>query len=592
MNVWLEVYGADGNQRTGVIRNVKSLNLTRRLDGVGALKASLIGTDRRALGLLVHGARVRGYVSIDQQRREVGRGIVRRPATSDSPGGSSFTVDAPDELSELKDTSVLLGRTYGVGTPVQIGSVVDNLVSLANGWTADATGLDKLVSMRLDGASVLKGLQILAEQNGLHLRQAVGAKVVEFGAFGADIDLTLINSTHTSKQLQLNDDIALITEISVDSDSEDVVNRIYPVGGGEGLARINLANSTRSTPYAIQSVTGADGEPLRYIETGERPVREVVRRYEITPLANSAAAKQEADNSLYDAAAADLARSSVVQSTYNVTVAKCRKTVRPGDKVKIRFKGVIEDARGLYTYRDIDGDFWVLSVRENFNLSGQTVSMVVSNVDRQPMDSAEKLAQTVSKVQTRSYEVKNFPYTYANTWVDTVMRGGFFTNKPARFVVPVSDIVTSILRVLIRVKTYPLDSGTGLTSLRQGSTDLAVSTYSVQEHDYYPHNLSIKINGVDVTSALGGPWGSYTSSLDVQLDITDYIVNASGGLYQDHDIEFQAGVQPVVVRVNGPTADPPPVGWTILFPPDVESADSRGRVELSVQILGTAQAIL
>jgi hypothetical protein len=143
--------------------------------------------------------------------------------------------------------------------------VVSDLVGLVDGWSAnvEASALGKQISARFDGVTVLKALQYLADSYGLHLRQSVGGKRLEFGAFGTDINLTLRNVEHTDISLQDNDDVALIESISVDEDAENVVNRIYPQGGGVGLASFDLAQSTRTGRTATRS-------RVKPVQTGAR----------------------------------------------------------------------------------------------------------------------------------------------------------------------------------------------------------------------------------------------------------------------------------------------------------------------------------
>ena len=547
--VWAEVYSAAG-ERLAYIENIESASVTRVLDGVGSVKLSMPGMDEKALTYLTYEARVRVYVHQNGATREAGRGIVRRPLTTDTPGGTTFVVDCPDELTEFKDTSVLLGRSYGDPSPVTVQSVVNSLVGLVDGWTAsvETSVSDNLCSLRVDGVTVLKALQELANIYGLHLRQSVGSKTLEFGAFGTDSGLIIRNTTHGSIRLQDNDELALIENLQITGSSEHVVNRIYPVGAGQGLAAINLENSTRSSPYAIQSVTGPDGRTLRYIETGAVPVREEVRRYKITPISNSAAAKEVADDALYDAAAVDLARSSVPQDTYRVVATKVRSTVRPGDVLKLQFKAVVEQASGTYVYRDVDDSFTVLEVNEDFTAGGVKTSLVISNVDRMMMDIEEQVIQTINDVKTSKFEVVTFPGPYSYFGFDFVQ--GDLTQvanvyKQAQFTFKIDDTITEILRVNLTLVTKPMF--TPLTTIWNPAFTRIDGQSIVQVSNHYPADLELLINGDNVTDDYVTPpattWkpAPANSALNVTIDITEHILNASGGIYQSHDLVVKAG---------------------------------------------------
>lgn len=63
-------------------------------------------------------------------------------------------------------------------------------------------------------------------------------------------------------------------------------------------------------------------------------------------------------------------------------------------------------------------------------------------------------------------------------------------------------------------------------------------TYGLFQDTTYPQTITVTINGVDETAALGGPWALTNAAVEVELDITTYLVNASGGLRQNHRVEF------------------------------------------------------
>jgi hypothetical protein len=87
--------------------------------------------------------------------------------------------------------------------------------------------------------------------------------------------------------------------------------------------------------------------------------------------------------------------------------------------------------------------------------------------------------------------------------------------------------------------------------------------YGVFEDSHYPQNISIYINGVDRTLALGGPWAPTDAAVEVEVDITEYLVNAVGGLRQTHEIRFM---------VTGGT-------------------NNQGSIDMQVDMLCTIQAI-
>jgi hypothetical protein len=91
-------------------------------------------------------------------------------------------------------------------------------------------------------------------------------------------------------------------------------------------------------------------------------------------------------------------------------------------------------------------------------------------------------------------------------------------------------------------------------------THTLTNTYGIYQDTVNPTSISIYINGVDRTAALGGPWAAGGAAADDELDITTYLVNASGGLRQNHTISFRC-------------------------------ASGQGEVEVEVDMLVTLQAI-
>lgn len=63
-----------------------------------------------------------------------------------------------------------------------------------------------------------------------------------------------------------------------------------------------------------------------------------------------------------------------------------------------------------------------------------------------------------------------------------------------------------------------------------------VTTYGLYADTQYPVRLSVSVDGVDVTTAIGGPWATAGAAVEVEADITAYLRAAPGGLRQRHRI--------------------------------------------------------
>jgi hypothetical protein len=62
--------------------------------------------------------------------------------------------------------------------------------------------------------------------------------------------------------------------------------------------------------------------------------------------------------------------------------------------------------------------------------------------------------------------------------------------------------------------------------------------YGIYDDTAYPTTISLSIDGTDRTGALGGPWAGGGGALNVELDVTTYLVNAAGGLRIPHTLVF------------------------------------------------------
>jgi hypothetical protein len=111
--------------------------------------------------------------------------------------------------------------------------------------------------------------------------------------------------------------------------------------------------------------------------------------------------------------------------------------------------------------------------------------------------------------------------------------------------------------VLLRIQDGTQDD---LITLAGGEPDLI---YGIGDDDVHPQNIEVWVNGIDRTDALDGPFATSDAAIDIILDeelMTEYIVEASGGMHQAHEVEIRAG-------------------------------DGQGRIEATVEVYETAQSI-
>lgn len=600
MRLWADVYSPDGETRlgSGPLTTLQTASVTRVLDGVGSVQFMYPATDPRALSLMQNKRQVRLWSEINDVTRELGRGVIETIGLDVAEGGYVVNAGGPDTLTFLTHYSALLGRIYDNQT---LETIVDDLADLA-GWTATVDGGLGNLSARFDGSNVLKCLLMVAEQQGLHLRAGEDAETIEFGAFGETLEddygrrVVLYGPSQTGlREMQTRDNLIFIESFSEVKQSESIANWVIPLGAGEGEAALTLEHSTRTSPYTIQSMAGPDGRTLYYLSDatsvaayGQIQSPPLVFK-NIGPITTSATDIERAANALYDAAAAWLERNAVLLTSYSFSCRKPAITVRPGDKIRVTYMGIVETETGLLTFVDIDDDFWVMRVGESMGPDGIRLQLEVASIDRVERSAEEIIvgaleAITISNTAIQSYYTKD-SNTYWRTIDDT---------HSAQVSIYVTNATQAIDRVMVRFNTRPFRStsqgaaaggdhrhkmfdwqiaqSTPPSAYYQeffakreeaGTNDvnvwLAISgatknydlwtfessgdhthdpVYGIEDDSEYPDTVRIKVNGVDRTSALGGPWGVGGGAITVEVNITEYIL-AESTLHKVHTVTFE-----------------------------------------------------
>lgn len=573
--------------KIGTVTDLIAASIVKMVDGVGNFSLNFSGANKDALGLLVNGNRVRIYAQQSSGLRLIGGGIINSVKISESGGSSQLIASGPDFLQDLVVKSVLLNRAYD---NIPVSEIADDLITLVPGWTASTeTGLGNQTA-RFDGASVFKSILRLAEELGAHIRSWED-NIIEVGFFGADTGLRVINMKGTPTEAEDNKDVLIIDSISKENVSDQVIDWIIPIGAGTGSTALTLKNSTRTSPYPIQTMVGPDGSDLYYITSAaslSAARQRVITFKQIGPIANSDSAKELAANALYDASVAWLNQNNQELESFLVTCKRAEQVPIPGDKIRLTYKGKIRDSKGrLFSRINVDDYYWVMRVEEKFTTSGSSISMNITNIDKMNRDMADVLVGALESIQAEKTSVQTFPFGFQDS-SERVIQGAASPSdaqyKPAIFSLLIPSIFTDVISVQLRVLTRPLYSMTDVGPMIVPSVPYSSALgyqYAVYPSSNYPSDITLTIDGVDVTSALGGPWnpGGGNSPVDVSLDITSYIVNAVGGLYQNHQLVFAAGYKTGETKVS--TSHPSQI-----------ANSSNGIVEAKILFLGTARAVI
>ena len=587
MRILVDVYDPTGSTRLGAgpVLTCTSATVRRRLDGAGSLSLSGSLTDPRAGDLLQPERQVRVWIDAPEGMRDFARGIILEVRRNINARTFELSIDCADVLDALVRRTVRNGRQYVNQT---ISSIATNLMALVPGWTASVeSGIAaNLHSARFTGTNVLKALLRLAEERGYHLRSGAAANTVELGAFGTDSGLTFTNLQGAGQGILGNTDLVLIESLDVAESSRTVGNWISGYGAGEGEAALTLNRSTRTTPYTINTVTD-DGRTLYYLQDaasiaafGQK--EKVVVFKNIAPVTNTATAKTAAANALYDAMVAWLQRNKDTITSYRVRGVKIDRTIRPGDKIRLWFQGMVQRDGVDYTYLDVNDLFWVLEVSETADANGVAVDLVISTVDQMQADAAEVVVGAIEDIQVQSVSIKTFPFFSENTWVEPCAAGTLEPLNDAIFKLEIDESVTEITRVKIRFKSIPFYTLAFPYTLWQAAGGSFPYVFDMARSTHHPKGLRLWINGVDYSSSFGGPWNNSAganTALNVECDITDIILSQAN-LYQDHEIRFEA-----TITGSGTNVVPGYVAGLL------NGRTSSGLIQLNIRMLGVCQAI-
>lgn len=498
-----------------------SASLTRELDGPGTVTVTFPAEDAAAALNITNEQQINIYVFDDDTtapngKRLLGSGIVRNVTYSINAGTATITITGPDVLDGLKRWNTWIRWTRDQQT---VQTIIANLVAIASGggWTSDTTDVPSLnnLSVRFDGTSVLKALQSLVKQVGIHFRLGDGLEV-EAGDFGNDSGITLLQAGPQVDYDMYDLDVGVYEWLSLVYESEELVNRIVPLGPGDFEAALTLEKSTRSSPYTISNFT-TNGLTHYYLEdstsvTAYGRIRKVLLTG-VAALSNSQADQVNAANASYDLAAAFLQRYSVIQQVFTVTVRNLKTNLKPGQKVRVIHKGFAYDENGAAVkYLDINADYWVLRVTERFDLSGRVVDLQLSNVDIPITGGARIVIGELEQIRLGNVIVK--PYLSKDTVSMPSVQIG--STLGATLLLYFDEYTRSVNQVILRVwERRNVGSATGV----QGMT--------------------VKFDGNTLDIGGTNSWSDNGTDLDLEFDITSYIDPDS--FHGSHTVLIQTG---------------------------------------------------
>lgn len=597
----------------GPIRTAVSINDVQSLDRIGSIDMIIPNTEPR-LSLITSGSQFDVY---DEIEGYLGRFLFQSEELRDTQGIGTVIIKAKSVLHELTRETVGFLRAYNF---VAVDTVIANLLTAATigSWSSTVdTGIGN-TTVTYQGESIFRAIDEMRDRWGQHFRLKTGsARHLEFGAFGDASGVTLVNAGAQVQAIwNAQEEVAIVANIAKITESQEIFNRYIPLGAGQGyITQLTIENATLGVS-TVKSALNQDGvTSYFYIEDTASIAANGLRTRilslsNVRPISNSDANILNAKNALKLIAENQLVKHANPRITYNVELAGLNTRLQVGQLIHLDYKGVADGNE----YLNVDEDFYIMDIRTGRNINGQRqVGLTISSISSRRTQDTDVLISVVNDIKSLKVHL---PLTLAYAAV------GPYTKRiksgiNAEFTVRIQDEVTQLNRALLRFKTFPLTSsvtgaaaggdhrhkmfdwnvaqstpptgyyqeffckddaaGTNnnnvwlaiadatktddLWTFDTSGTHTHTPTYDVFSDTTYPQVISVTIDGVDQTVALGGTWAPANSQVEIEVDITDILVNAAGGLRQNHSVVFSC-------------------------------TTGKGKIEFEVDMLVTIQAVL
>lgn len=495
-------------QGDGPVTSCLDLSITRRINGAGEWQATFPDNDPRTQ-LLALKSRLARW-SVDGVH--VCTGIVEQSSLALSDTGERIlTVSGRDMLGELAETPLgffELGAT-NTTNPAAVPStnVVQAMFVHMAGydgtvWTghdlAGATPVQTTngVVASFAGESVLAGLVRVAEHVGEQFRvyRDGSRRITWLGAAVPSSGVRAIGHAADATAAFANRDVCFIQNLGLESDGYELLTRVYPYGGGEGNARLNIVNHTRSDPSGYSTLANAiantDQETAlgkvigKYIEFKDiRPITEAGQS-----LAEGSASLIAAKNQLYDAGLAYLKANCTagVVTTYRLSVSHIPDALDVGTTVHVIYQD------DVYA---IDTDLIVTEMRSRYGAGTQeSHELIVSSVVRERKTDTSSLVGSL--VEGRVFQAHPQANVNAYTTGYRLVVGDDQTTGKAELRFWFGQEVLQLKRALLRFNLSPIVSFTSTVgSDAEVEVGVTVSVSVSGEIDIPDHQHKITVAG-------------------------------------------------------------------------------------------------
>lgn len=499
---------SDGNLNRlgdGPIASATRWRSTTRMDRAGDFVCTILASDPKA-ALIARKRILTCYAIINGVRTALGGGIIDTIDTRPGANGDVLLEIAGADLArELVYRSVgLLEISDGDGEGATHAAAVAAVAAFAPaGWTfiPAASPTHNAIYARFAGESVLAACGRVAAASGCHFYLS-GEREVTFVATWIASGVRAIAPQATA---DLDDPATCyIADLSRTEDSYDLVTRIYPLGAGQGRARLTLAATTQSAPSGYTLNKSANYLEHAASMAAYGRIERWVEFKEISPISNTSADVRAAADALFDASLDYIQRRIVTAEFYQLRVAQCAQQLRPLQTIRAIYRNVI-DGR---TILNIDQDLIVLEATTEISQDGlRTTDLTVATTDRWPDSDASVLVSNVEQGTV----FQAHPQLNANSYV-TGYTKSLDGDQNAVFRFRFGDEVTQLQQALFEFQVLPLESTVKSIGTTTTSTSSGGGTTQTTTSGGATTQTTTSGGGTTVTSAAGGATTQTTTS--------------------------------------------------------------------------------
>lgn len=247
-NMLLEFYLPGAANPYLVWPDVISADIEEAINLIGAFSVvvPVVGFGDSSAIFATHG---REISIVYKDEGEVFRGIVEKLYAAGSGDTLTLQISGTSLIQELA-----YDNTYrGIIVDDLAVTAAFDLVLTDTDWTELITSAGVAFSRRYNNMSKYEALLDIAAIQGSYIRETDNLREVEIKNFSSDSGIILQNASHMTPEMAESTRFGWITDARRDSEGSNIWNRIVPEARSS-RGYVDLGDSTRTTPYTIQSL--------------------------------------------------------------------------------------------------------------------------------------------------------------------------------------------------------------------------------------------------------------------------------------------------------------------------------------------------